>query len=449
MDTTVCEDEEVTFSVVATGSLPISYQWQVDDGGGFADIGGATDADLDLGAVDASLDGNEYRVVVSNDCGSVTSVAALLTVLEAPSIDTDPAGTEVCEGDDALFTVVASGFAPLSYQWQVDDGGGFSDLAGETAATLTITAATPAQDGNAYRVIVSNLCDMVTSASAVLTVFSNPVITGPSDVQACDGESATFSVTVVGSGPFDYQWQRDSGSGFADIAGATADMYTTDPLSTDDDGDLFRVVVIDDNGCTATSSSALLTINLPPSVTAPADAEVNVTQTAMFSVIATGNDPFTYQWQVDDGMGFMDIAGATADSYTTPPAMIDDDGSLYRCVVTDANGCVTISANATLTVVSGLFIRGDIDGNGTVFALVDALYLLEWAFTAGPAPQCDDAADVDDNGVLFPLIDALALLDWAFKSGPVPPAPSPPDGCGPDGTPEDPLGCDMDTCTVE
>ena len=67
------------------------------------------------------------------------------------------------------------------------------------------------------------------------------------------------------------------------------------------------------------------------------------------------------------------------------------------------------------------FIRGDIDGNGSVLALLDALFLLQFGFNSGPTPPCEDASDCDGNGVVFPLLDALYLLAWGFTDGPAPP----------------------------
>ncbi len=71
------------------------------------------------------------------------------------------------------------------------------------------------------------------------------------------------------------------------------------------------------------------------------------------------------------------------------------------------------------------FKRGDADGSGSVSGLLDALFVLGWTFSEGPAPPCMAAADVDGNGAVSSLIDALALLQWAFGSGDEPPAPGP------------------------
>ena len=83
----------VIFSVVATGTEPLSYQWQKDA----ADIDGATSATLTLENV-GELDAGEYQCLVSNDFGDAASAIAVLTVAELPTgaypiVDT---GQDVC-----------------------------------------------------------------------------------------------------------------------------------------------------------------------------------------------------------------------------------------------------------------------------------------------------------------------------------------------------------------
>ncbi len=71
------------------------------------------------------------------------------------------------------------------------------------------------------------------------------------------------------------------------------------------------------------------------------------------------------------------------------------------------------------------FRRGDIDGNGAVSTLLDALFMLTWAFAQGDDPPCMDAADTDNSGGVSALLDALFLLEWGFLKGDEPPAPGP------------------------
>ena len=79
----VVPGSEVSFSVTATGTAPLSYQWQKDgvnltDGGS---ITGATTATLTITGVMESDEGG-YRCVVTNIAGTDTSDSALLTVGE-------------------------------------------------------------------------------------------------------------------------------------------------------------------------------------------------------------------------------------------------------------------------------------------------------------------------------------------------------------------------------
>ena len=72
-----------TFSVTATvypDYAPLSYQWQEDDGGGFADISGATATSVSIANTDASKNGYEYKVVITSGDTSATSGIATMTV---------------------------------------------------------------------------------------------------------------------------------------------------------------------------------------------------------------------------------------------------------------------------------------------------------------------------------------------------------------------------------
>src|SRR6516165_3875393 len=107
----------VTFSVTASGTAPLSYQWRRNS----ANISGATSASYTTPATTTSDNGSSFDVVVSNSKGSVTSSAATLTVsaaLVAPTITTQPASQMIAPGATATFSVTASGTAPLSYQWR-------------------------------------------------------------------------------------------------------------------------------------------------------------------------------------------------------------------------------------------------------------------------------------------------------------------------------------------
>ena len=71
--------ESVTFSSSSSGSN--SYQWQVNS----TNINGATNSTFNINPVTSSMCNNIYRVIISNPCGTITSISATLLVMTAPS----------------------------------------------------------------------------------------------------------------------------------------------------------------------------------------------------------------------------------------------------------------------------------------------------------------------------------------------------------------------------
>jgi hypothetical protein len=159
---TVNAGDPVTFSVVADGAPPLSYQWRKDG----VEISGATDSSYTIDAAQPD-DAGDYDVVVSNACGPTTSDVATLTVDEgaAPTITEQPQSQDVCEGDPATFDVVAEGSPPLSYQWRHEG----VDIDGATSDVFTIEIVGLA-DAGSYDVVVSNDFGNATSDPASLTV---------------------------------------------------------------------------------------------------------------------------------------------------------------------------------------------------------------------------------------------------------------------------------------
>ncbi|HVS88295.1 MAG TPA: choice-of-anchor D domain-containing protein [Candidatus Acidoferrum sp.] len=252
---TVTAGQTATFTVVAGGTAPLSYQWQKNG----ANIAGASSASYTTAATTMSDSGSTFDVVVSNTVGTVTSAAATLTVNPAPvapAITTPPANQTVTAGQTATFTVVATGTAPLSYQWQKSG----VNIAGASSASYTTAATTTSDSGSTFDVVVSNTAGTVTSAAATLTVNSPPTITTPPANQTVTaGQTATFTVVAGGTAPLSYQWQKNG----ANIAGASSASYTTPATTTSDSGSTFDVVVSNTVG-TVTSAAATLTVNAAP-----------------------------------------------------------------------------------------------------------------------------------------------------------------------------------------
>ena len=250
----VTEGAAVTFSVGASGAAPLEYQWQFNgvdlaDGPG---VKGASAATLTLEGVSPAHIGN-YAAVVRNAVGTNTSASvpltvrslaevaeapylnfsasgmawlaqtgvtqtvigtnfgARLTVSTPPTIVLHPGARTVRAGTNTSFTVAATGSAPLGYRWRFN-GANLSDgpnVAGANSDTLTLVDVQFPQAGN-YSVVVTNLVGTATSSNATLAVNSPPFITvQPVGQTLPEGANLSLSVTVVGTGPFGYQWRRN------------------------------------------------------------------------------------------------------------------------------------------------------------------------------------------------------------------------------------------------
>ena len=334
-----------TFSVDAVGTHPFLYQWRRD---GTA-ISGATGSSFTTSPTTAADDGQTFTVVVSNKAGTVTSDPATLTVTATdvgPSITSAPASQSIMVGQTATFSMSASGTAPLSYQWSKNGAA----IPGATSSTYTTPATTSSDNGAQFTILVSNSVGSITSAAATLTVNAaavGPSITSqPSSQTVTAGQTATFSVSVSGTAPLNYQWNRNG----AVISGATGSSYTTPIETTADNGAQFTVLVGNSAG-SIISAAATLTVNaaaVPPAITTqPVSQTVIVGQTAGFSVTASGTAPLAYQWNKNGSA----ISGATSWTYTTPATTPSDNGSRFTVSVSNGAGNVTSGA-AILTVNS-------------------------------------------------------------------------------------------------
>jgi hypothetical protein len=333
---TVTVGQTATFSVVAAGTAPLTYQWYSSG----SPIAGATSSSYTTAATASGDSGSSFTVTVTNLVGSVTSSAAVLTVNAPPAITTQPLSQTVVVGQTATFFVATTGTAPLSYQWFKS---GIA-IAGASSRYYTTPATVSGDSGSAFTVTVTNVAGSVTSSAAALTVNSPPAITTqPVSETVTAGQTATFSVVATGTAPLTYQWYRNG----AAIGGAASSSYTSSATVSGDSGALFTVTVTNVVG-SITSSTAALTVNVPPAITTqPVGQTVLAGQTATFFAAATGTAPLSYQWY-KSGIA---IAGATSSSYTTPATASGDNGSLFTVTVTNVAGTVT-SVPAALTVNS-------------------------------------------------------------------------------------------------
>ncbi|MCF7764991.1 MAG: immunoglobulin domain-containing protein [Verrucomicrobia bacterium] len=237
----------VTFSVTATGSSPLYYQWKKSG----SDIPGATFPQYTINAVQTS-DAGSYSVEARNAGGAILSKAATLAVLVPPSITTPPQSKSALVGSTVTFSVTAAGSPVLAYQWKRNG----LNIPGGTSSTYQISNVQSTNTG-LYSVAVSNAAGSIVSSEVTLNVHVPPsILIQPKSQSHEIGDTVTFSVTPsTGLDSLVFEWRKDG----VKIEGATFSSYTISNFKTTDVGS-YSVVVSNPAG-SVTSEAASLTLS--------------------------------------------------------------------------------------------------------------------------------------------------------------------------------------------
>jgi hypothetical protein len=250
----------------------------------------------------------------------------------APAITTQPQALSVTAGNNAIFTVAATGDPAPTYQWRKSG----VNISGATSATFTVSNATSGDAGN-YSVVVTNASGNQTSSTATLTVTAAevaPTITAqPQSKAAGTGQGVTFSVTATGNPTPTFQWRKNGSA----ISGATSASFSIGSVTSGDNG-AYSVVVTNAIG-SATSAAANLTVSAsqsgPSFVSHPVSQTVAPGGSVTFSVSTVTTGSASLQW-TKNGTA---IAGATSNSLVLNSVSATNSGR-YTLQVTDSVGSI-------------------------------------------------------------------------------------------------------------
>ena len=397
-NTSACLGSNATFTIAATGSGTLTYQWQESVNGGSTwtaitnggIYSGATTTALTLTGVTAGMNTYRYRCVVSSSlCAPpVNSSAAILTIGNALLINTQPVNAVICDGGNASYSITATN--ANSYQWQLSTDGGvtYTNLANAgiysntTTATLNITGVTVAMNNYRYRCIALGICPSVNSNSALLTVNIPPVlnIQPPASVAVCNGQGTSLGLTAAGTS-LNYQWQLSTDGGVTYNNLTNAGIYSNvtaasmSITSTTTGMNNYRYRCLISGACTpaVTSNAVILTVNTAVVVTNnPANYILCENSNASFKVTATGSSP-TYQWQVstNGGSTFTDVinggiySGAATSVLSLSGVTASLNNNQYRCIVMGATSCGNVTSTAATLFVNAAPAPFTVTGGGS------------------------------------------------------------------------------------
>jgi uncharacterized delta-60 repeat protein len=285
---TVNAGSPATFTVAATGTPTITYQWKKNG----INIPGAVGNSYTIPSAQTA-DQAQYKVCVQNGVALVESNPATLTVLTvgvAPSVTQQPQGACIQIGTTHTFVVGATGTPALRYQWLFNG----APLIGQTNASYTIPSVNAGHAGN-YLVVVANNFGNTFSSAALLEIKLPPTIIGQPIPQSVKKDSsASFTVTVSGTGPFTYQWSFNG----AAISGANAVILTLAGVTAVNQGN-YSVLVSNAFGSVNSTTAFLIVLEAPVITQQPVSQTVTAGQALNLSVGVTGTTPIHFQWRLN------------------------------------------------------------------------------------------------------------------------------------------------------
>ena len=257
-----------TFSVVASGSGKLSYQWQAKNPSTGKWVNSTADtaktSKLSI-KTQVGHNGFQFRCIVTDASGSSkTSSAATLTV--RPKFTTQPQNQSAEVGTTVTFTAVATGKTKLKYQWQAmnPSTGKWVNSTAASAKTTQLSIKTQVgHNGFQFRCIVTD-GNGVTMTSKTVTLTIKPhFMTQPKSVSVNSGSAATFTVAATGQKKLTYQWQycKPNSTKWVNSTNASAKKTTfTINTSSVHNGFKIRCVVTDGNGHRTASKAVTLTV---------------------------------------------------------------------------------------------------------------------------------------------------------------------------------------------
>ena len=346
--------QTATFSVTASGTAPLNYQWLKNG----TTISGATLASYTTPATTASDSGSQFTVTVSNSIGAVTSNIAALTINATPvAIAVSPEVATVTIGNTQQFLGTVTGNSNTAVAWSVSGAGCVGAACGTISASGLYAPPASIPSPGIVAVKATSLADPTKSASAtvtILAVVSVFVSISPTSAAVPVTGAQLFRASVAGTSNTAVSWSLRgpgcSGSACGTLSTSASSVVYSAPIVAPSPATVSVVA----NSVADPTKSAAAGVTIDPTKVVvnvtPTDVSVTTGSTQQFVTSVAGTSNTAVAWTVS-GTGCSGTACGTISSsglYTSPKA---EPTSATVTITATSVSDPTSSASAKVTIV--------------------------------------------------------------------------------------------------
>jgi len=309
-----------------------------------------------------------------NHIGGTNSMGALFSFSIPPIITSHPKGkTAICEGAESITSISTIGKEPM-YQWQIsrDTGSSWNNIldsgidpvySGWNEPSLKMQNLTPDNAGNIFRCIVFDQFGRSDTSRGTTIVFNIPmnIAAETKDTAVCEGNEATFSLTVNGILP-EYNWQENrDGTWIPFLINPEFEDIESNSITVNKTAEkteyFYRCIIFGSCAVVDTSEVAKLTIQTSPSVVLqPNNFEVCEGKNGFVQINGIGTG-LSYQWQISEGTGWTDIvdnnlfSGSNLEMLEINSISKEINNTAFRCLIRGTCPPTDTSDNSILRIL--------------------------------------------------------------------------------------------------
>lgn len=369
---TICYNQvpnPITSAKNASGSGTISYQWEAYNGNAWTSISGATNAEYQPVALTQTTKYRRQDSIVLNghSCSEYTNQIEIVVLQEIQG-GTASVDQTICQADIPTPITIENGTPQgpnITYQWQAATTGGFTNINGETNASLSFSTAPTTTTTYRRQTIITNNATVCHEFSTESTVYVNSLGIGSigNDQDVCEGQQpetiiALGNTTTPGNLTHTWEASVDNGISWTTIAAAKGTTYTPGILSTSTKFRRLDSSSYQGKVCTAYTNE--VTVNVAGTISGgegSADQVVCEGEAPAPITVANGTPAGTginYQWYSStDNIAYTQIPGETGETLHFSNGITVS--TFYKRQVTNTNNgfnCEGFSTPTQVTLLS-------------------------------------------------------------------------------------------------